>query len=130
MYDYREAIKADIRQYIEDNNTWLGLEDLDKDELFETLNENMWNADSVTGNASGSYTFNRNEAKKNLEGNEDLIRKMCEEFCIPAETIAEKFLDEEYEYFDVSVRCYLLGECLQEVIEELESEGHFEEVNA
>jgi hypothetical protein len=130
MYDYREAIKADIRQYIEDNETWLGLEDLDKDELFETLNENLWKADSVTGNASGSYTFSSYEAKKNLEGNEDLVREMCEEFCIPAETIAEKFLDEEYEYFDVSVRCYLLGECLGEVIEELENEGHFEEVNA
>ena len=130
MYDYREAIKADIRQYIEDNNTWLGLEDLGKDELFETLNDNLWTADSVTGNGSGSYTFNRHEAKQNLEGNEDLVREMCEEFCIPAETIAEKFLDEEYEYFDVGVRCYLLGECLQEVIEELESEGHFDKVNA
>lgn len=59
MYDYRETIKADIRQYIEDNGTWLGLEDLDKDELFETLNDNLWTADSVTGNGSGSYTFNR-----------------------------------------------------------------------
>lgn len=130
MYNYREKIKADIRQYIEDNETWLGLEDLDKDELYETLNENMWNADSVTGNASGSYTFSRHEAKQNLEGNEDLVREMCKGFCIPAETIAEKFLAEDYEYFDVSVRCYLLGGCLQEVIEELENEGHFDKVNA
>ena len=130
MYDYREALKADIKQYIEDNGTWLELEDLDQYELYERLKDNLWTEDSVTGNGSGSYTFNRYEAKKNLEGNEDLVRLMCEEFRIPAKTIAEKFLNEDYEYFDVSVRCYLLGECIQEVIEELANEGHFDKANA
>jgi hypothetical protein len=125
MYDYKEAIKSDIRQYIEDNDTWLGLEDLNENERFATLTDNLWAEDSVTGNGSGSYTFDRNEAKQNLEGNEDLVREMCREFNVPAETVAEKFLDEDYEYFDVSVRCFLLDECIQEVIEELEDEGYF-----
>lgn len=49
-YDYRNAMKHDIRQWIEDNYF-----DGDEDELIDEL----WYADPVTGNLSGSYTFNR-----------------------------------------------------------------------
>jgi hypothetical protein len=118
MYNYLEAMKNDIEEYINEN---INLEDYeDKDELEQYLNDELWTEDSVTGNASGSYTFNSYEAKENLEGNEDLVREMCQEFCIDAETIADKFLNEDYEYFDVSVRCYLLGQAIAEVLEDIE----------
>jgi hypothetical protein len=118
MYNYLEAMKNDIQEYINEN---INLEDYeDKDELEQYLNDELWTEDSVTGNASGSYTFNSYKAKENLEGNEDLVREMCREFGIDAETIADKFLNEEYEYFDVSVRCYLLGQAIAEVLEDIE----------
>lgn len=41
MINYREELKQDIRKYIEDCNTWLGLDELDKEELEETLNNNL-----------------------------------------------------------------------------------------
>lgn len=114
MYNYLETMKEDIRNYIEENEI-----DINEDNIEETLNDDLWIEDSVTGNASGSYTFNSYKAKENLEGNEDLVREMCQEFCIDSETIADKFLNEEWEYFDVSVRCYLLGQAISEVLEEL-----------
>lgn len=117
-YNYLEAIKSDIKEYI---NESIDLKDYeDKDELEQQLNDDLWAEDSVTGNASGSYTFNSYKAKENLEGNEDLVREMCREFAIDAETIADKFLNKEYEYFDVSVRCYLLGQAIAEVLEDIE----------
>jgi len=120
MYNYLEAMKNDIEEYINEN---INLEDYEsKDELEEKLNDDLWIEDSVTGNGSGSYTFNSYKAKENLEGNEDLVREMCKEFCIDADTIAEKFLNEDYEYFDVSVRCYLLGQAIAEVLEDIEIE--------
>lgn len=116
-YDYREAMKDDIVQYIEEN---INLDEYeDNDELYETLDEDLWVADSVTGNGSGSYTFNREEAKKYVVDNMDLVGEMIEEFDIDTKTIGEKFKEQDWEYFDVSIRCYLLGEVLGEVLEEL-----------
>ena len=120
-YNYLEAIKADVKEYIANEVTMSDFED--RNELETTLNDDLFVNDSVTGNASGSYTFNSYKAKQNLEGNEDLVREMCKEFCIDAETIAEKFLNEDYEYFDVSVRCYLLGQAIGEVLDEMEESG-------
>lgn len=36
------------------------------------------------------------------------------------ETIAEKFLDEEWEYFDVTIRCYLLDRAIENALDSLE----------
>lgn len=105
-YNYREEMKKDIQNYLDENDIIL-TED-NSDEVFEDL----WLADSVTGNGSGSYTFNSAEAKKNLEGNADLVREMCENFNC-AEDVLDWFLDENYEAIDVSVRCYLLDEIFQ-----------------
>lgn len=56
MYDYREAVKDDVRNYIAENITIEAYKG-QRDELEEMLNEDLWTADSVTGNGSGSYTF-------------------------------------------------------------------------
>ena len=55
-YDYREAVKNDVLDYI---NSEIDFEEFDTlEELEEHLNEVLFVHDSVTGNASGSYTFN------------------------------------------------------------------------
>lgn len=119
MYNYLDAIKADVKTIISEDITLSDYED--RNDLESALNDLCWLEDNVTGNGSGSYTFDSYKAKEYLEGNEDLVREMCKEFCVPAETIAEKFLEEDYEYFDVSVRCYLLGQAISEVLDEMES---------
>ena len=120
MYDYNEAIKDDIRNYLDNDFDWdtVRENEMDADELKEQLNDELWINDSVTGNASGSYTFNSYKAGEYVKENIDLCREMVNEFCIDADTVAEKFLDEDWEYFDVSIRCYLLSQCIDEVVDE------------
>lgn len=118
-YDYREAMQDDIREYINneiDITEYMG----NRDELEEKLNDELWTNDSVTGNGSGSYTFNSYKAGEYVKDNIDIVKDMASEFGIDAETIGEKFLDEEWEYFDVSIRCYLLGECISAVLDEID----------
>lgn len=108
-YNYIEAVKADIKAYLEDN-----IVELTEDNI-ENLIDDMWVCDQVTGNASGSYTFNTWQAEENLCHNWELIEDVCEEFgCEPDITKGA-------EYWDVSIRCYLLAPCLREMLERGES---------
>ncbi|MBO7230106.1 MAG: hypothetical protein J6V20_01665 [Bacteroidaceae bacterium] len=124
IYDYFDAMKEDIKNYIAENYTAEELNEkmLDFDGFSEELNDNLWTVDSVTGNGSGSYTFSRATAKDYIlsdSENADLLRDALEEFCVDGDTIAEKFLSEEWEYFDVTIRCYILGGVINEVLEDL-----------
>ena len=123
--NYLEQMKEDIRNYIEENGIVVTSEN--REEVEEKLNDDLWIDDSVTGNASGSYTFNSYKAKEYVVDNMELLQETISEFCIDAETVAEKFINEEWEYFDVSIRCYLLGsaisETLDDIIEEQEDEN-------
>ena len=123
MYDYREAMKEDIKEYLK-NDAELSVNDIIymSDDARDSLYDDLFVNDSVTGNGSGSYTFNSYKAGEYVKDNIDLCREALKEFCVDGETIAEKFLEEEWEYFDVTIRCYLLGECLDAAIEELKEE--------
>ena len=108
-YNYRENITSDIIDYINDN---INLADYDsREDLAEYLGEELWTADSVTGNASGSYTFDRWEAEENLCHNLDLLQEACTEF---GSDPGQMLLDPESA--DVTIRCYLLGECIDSAI--------------
>lgn len=123
MYDYLEAMKSDISDYIRDE---INTRDYnDRDELEERLNDVLFVEDSVTGNASGSYTFNSIKACDYVMDNIDLCKEALTEFCASAETISEKFLSEDWEYFDVTIRCYLLGYAISKVLDEIEDELTF-----
>ena len=123
MYNYLEAMTADILDYIENE---IELDNYSSaDELEEHLNEILWTEDSVTGNGSGSYTFNRYKAKEYVIDNIELVVEMADEFGVDNKTLGEKFREEDWEYFDVSIRCYLLYQAITEAIEQLDHE--FEE---
>lgn len=119
-YDYREAIKNDILNYIDENIDFRDFEDLD--ELAEQLNDDLFIEDSVTGNASGSYTFSTYDAEENISHNLDLLGEALEEFGCGADYLIEHGA----EACDVTIRCYLLCECIAEVMNEIEED--FEEV--
>lgn len=120
MYNYNEAIKNDIRFYLDHDFDWTAAREneINADELKEQLGDELWINDSVTGNASGSYTFNSYKAMEYVLDNMELVNDMVHEFGIGAETVAEKFLNEDWEYFDVSIRCYLLNQCIDDVVGE------------
>lgn len=127
-YNYLESMAEDIKDYIK-NDAELDRNDLEygRSNLEEKLYDDLWTCDSVTGNASGSYTFNRWTAEEYVTDNMDLLSEMCEEFGIEAETIGQKFLDEEWEWMDVSIRCYLLGQAISQALDEIEEELEEEE---
>ena len=121
-YDYRNAVIEDVREYINDR-----IEDVreyikenevtDINEVYEFLYDDMWVSDSVTGNGSGSYTFNTYQAEENICHNLDLLGGACAEFGSSAD-----LLKDGAEACDVTIRCYLLSECLNEVLEDMEDE--------
>ena len=71
-YNYFEAVKADVREWINSNVDMEDWKD-NREGLEEYLNDSLWIEDSVTGNASGSYTFNTWKAEENLSHNWDEI---------------------------------------------------------
>lgn len=119
-YNYNEAIKNDIREYINDNYTSEEIKErlCDRDEWEEELNNELWITDSVTGNASGSYTFNRWTAEENLCHNLDLLGEALQEFGCGPEYLIEKGA----EAADVTIRCYLLGGAISDILDEFENE--------
>lgn len=116
-YNYLEAMKQDIKEYIEENINVTDYET--KKDLEEYLNDTLWTEDSVTGNASGSYTFNRATAKKYVDENKDLVNDMMKEFDCK-DKVTNWWIEDNYEAIDVSVRCYFLGQAISEVLEKIE----------
>ena len=116
-YNYLEAMVDDIKEYIDYDVDLTQYSDLD--EFRDALNDDLWVNDGVTGNASGSYTFDSRKAKEYVNDNEELLGKMIQEFDIDAKTVGEKFIEGDWEYFDVSIRCYLLGQAIEQALDEL-----------
>ena len=124
MYDYRKAMVEDVKDYIRDNytNEELSAKLEERAALEEELNDTLWYEDSVTGNASGSYTFNRVLAREYVTGNTDILQEAIYDYGMDYKLITEKFLHDEWEYFDVTIRCYLLSAIIDEVLNDLEEE--------
>ena len=114
MYNYLENVKEDVRMFIDEN---IDLKEYTQEELEEYLNETLFVEDSVTGNASGSYTFSTYKAAENLCHNMDLLQEALEDFGYGIE-----YLKKGVEACDVTIRCYLLGRAIAEVLEEYNEE--------
>lgn len=113
-YDYMEALMIDIRNYIHSEvfeEEWTN----NRDGLEEMLNDTLWITDSVTGNASGSYWFSRYNAEEALAHNWDLLSEALAEFGCEDVNAFEKGA----EWCDVTIRCYLLGQAIAAVLDEM-----------
>ena len=115
-YDYLEQVASDAKEAIlERMNEW---DFNDRDELEEIANDELWTDDSVTGNASGSYYCNAWKAEEAICHNWDLLEEAINEFDGDADILARGA-----EACDVIIRCYLLGQAISAVLDELEEEG-------
>ena len=112
LYNYHIAVKDDIREYIKENYGTV-TEEMRSDVFDEVLDD-----DSVTGNASGSYTMNRAIAKEYVIENIDLLKKAADEYGFDKKDIGEQFLSEQWEYLDVLIRLYLVGEYFDDIFSE------------
>ena len=119
-YNYFEAVKNDVLDYIKENE--IKVTTSNKDELADSLNDDLWTNDSVTGNGSGSYFFNTWKAEEALCHNLDLLGEACEEFGSTAD-----LLKDGAEACDVTIRCYLLPQAISEALDELEEDDEDED---
>ena len=123
MYDYQIAVKEDVKDYIRENYSADEIrENLEtsaaRSDFEEKLNDILWVEDSVTGNASGSYTFSTFQAEENLCHNFDLLQEACDEF---GQGVGEA-VKRGAEYSDVTIRCYLLPGAISEALNEIEDD--------
>ena len=119
-YNYFEAVKNAVLDYINENE--IKVTTSNKEELADSLNNDLWTNDSVTGNGSGSYFFNAWEAEEALCHNLDLLVEACEDFGSQAD-----ILKDGAEACDVTIRCYLLPQAISEALDELEEDGDEDE---
>lgn len=120
IYDYLQAVTYDVVDYLEENvlddpNSFEEIASLDVDQL----NDDLWNEDSVTGNASGSYTMNTLEAEQNLVGNYNLLCRALTEFGEGDKMV----IDFGPEAADSTIRCYLLSQAIDDAIEYLKDKA-------
>ena len=115
QYDYREEVKNDILDYINNNIDFKDFNNLD--ELEEYLNDKLWGNDSVTGNGSGSYYCNAWAAEEAICHNLDLLGEALDAFGGSCD-----ILKDGAEAVDVTIRCYLLNECIAEALKEIEED--------
>lgn len=122
MYDYREAVTEDVKEWIKENidlTEWTE----DREGLEQQLNDDLWTEDSITGNASGSYYCNSYKAEESIAHNWDLLNEALDEF----EQNNINVIKKGAEWADVIIRCYLLRSVISDVLDEMEENGDFDE---
>ena len=117
-YDYLQAVKDDVKQYIDDNDITITADN--REDIEQQLNDDLFCNDSVTGNASGSYYCNAWKAEEALCHNLDLLGEAAEEF---GDESITNVLKQGPEACDVTIRCYLLSQAISAVLDELEDEA-------
>ena len=110
-YNYLESVKENVKNYIDYDMNVSDFED--RESLEEYLNETLINNDSVTGNASGSYTFSRWDAEEHICHNTDLIQEATENLDLGQ-------IEYDPEKIDVVIRMYLLPQAISEVLDEID----------
>lgn len=115
-YDYYKEVTEDVIDYIDIN---IDLDEFEtREELYEYLHDTLFTEDSVTGNGSGSYTMNNRRAWEYVGDNLDLLGDALEEFGEVRYTLLQGA-----EACDVTIRCYVLPECIDNALDELMGES-------
>ena len=95
--------------------------DINDQDDFDDVFDEIYNDDSVTGNMSGSYTFNREQARDNVSDaiwNHDIVTLLH-----GYNVIVDDYLEEDNpEGLDVCIRCAMLDTIYEEL------KDHFEEL--
>ena len=125
-YNYRRAITDDIKDWIV-NDTDLMEESLSPEdtEIANWIYDEVFSEDSITGN--GAYYYGTEEfCSECLSDNFDLLYEAAREYCIDdnINILIDHYRDKDLaRYFDCTIRCYLLGECIEKALEELENDS-------
>ena len=121
-YNYREIIKADIREWIINNNYEFN-EDDPFDTIFDSIYDQLWIDDDVTGNG-GCWYDSEGRCEEYICHNLDLLFEALIEFGELEASLINNIKRNNQDgtfarWADCTIRCYLLSECLYEVLREL-----------
>jgi hypothetical protein len=119
-YDYESAVFNDLKEYALE---WLNdhyEEEIELKDFSYSLYDDAFVSDSVTGNASGSYWCNSWKSEICLVGNSELYSEALAEF--------GGTFDESPENRDVTIRCYMLGRVIDDVLQDEDIQNKFEEL--
>lgn len=117
-YDYRKAIIKDIKAYIKDNSE-SAMDPTKEDDIQEHWYDILWAEDCITGNGSFWYAP-EDICEEFLTHNIDLALEACNEFGVDMRSLFSAAANgNAARYIDCTIRCYLLGECLDQALEEL-----------
>lgn len=117
QYDYLDAIKTDIKSWIDENeiSTFNWYDFNNKQQAAQWLDEQMWDDDGVTGNGYGGYFGKEWDAEEAICHNLDLLFEALESFGCDFKSIEKGAV-----YCDATIRCYLLSRAINEVLDELD----------
>lgn len=124
-YNYEEAITDNLKDWLINETDILEQNDLNYEDLFELIYDEAFCIDSITGNGPDYYDTEDN-CSKYLAGNIDLLYLAARDFCIDDDinTLIKHYEDKSLaRYFDCTIRCYLLGECIDKVLEEIKNDS-------
>lgn len=119
METYLEMVKSDIKKYfMSDVRETLADCNNDKEQALEILNDLFWDSDSITGNRSGSYIFNIEEAKLVVF---DHMPEIVDFYISTGDLdlLANDLKNERWESLDVTGRCSVLDRAIKEILGEL-----------
>lgn len=116
-YDYHEAMIADIKEYLSDNN--IEITDSNKEELEEELYDELWDEESITGNGPFGYASEEECKTFIMNVSTPIIADILREYDVSYNTLLNALQEENiYRFLDSHIRCYYLGECLSQVLYE------------
>lgn len=113
-YNYYEIVKNDLIKLIKEN---YNLNDFqNKKDAYKAIYSKALNSDGVTGRLSESYFCNTWDAEEALCHNFDLLEEAYDA------NDGTYFFQNGAESCDVMIRCYLLDQVLNEVLDEMMEE--------
>ena len=120
-YNYEKALIKDIKEYIT-NNTSQWADPKEIDDIHEYWYDILQEEDEVTGNGGGWYA-KEEECEEMIAHNIQLAFEACNEFSVDLKEIRDAASNNQAaRYLDCAIRCYLLGNCLTQALEELNDE--------
>ena len=119
-YNYKRSMIDDIKQYII-NNPIKWADPFITDDLEDYWYDYLWTEDCITGNGLSWYDTEE-KCSEYLSGNYDLLYEAACEYCLDDDVMN---LIQQYKnkslarYFDCTIRCYLLLDCIHQALEEM-----------
>ena len=114
--DYYEQVKNDAIAAINEQfngGYW------DADTQWDIAYDNLFSDDAVTGNASGSYTFNTYKARQNVADAvwDERVLDVLLDMGVDGHAVAQYLHDNDPEGLDVCIRCAMLSRVYGEIEE-------------